>query len=438
MLRFLLVLLAVVLGCATALHAQEEPSRTQAIELAGRVLDRDGQPLAGAYVLVDIRRDKACKTASVRTERDGAFRYTAEEPGEFTLSVVKPAHGRADLALGELAAGTRRTDLVLRLGAGNAIAGRVQFADGSPAEAFVTVSNDGGAWLHARADGLGPSEWLQVEFEAGPQQERDLHLQPSESIQGLVRDLGGRAADQAEIDARSPYGWWQARTGPDGRFVLTDLPLGEVELHARLASGIGLERKATVVAGTPCEVTLAPAGEALVRLSGRVRVGDGSVPWSGYALRDRERDTYPIVKTGDGRYSLALPGAGAWEIRIACGGGLAANGLHWRLQLELGNESEQSLDLELPLVHLRGRVTDASGVPVAKARVYAYQQREGSTRVTASSVGTDAEGRYDLLVSPGTYNLSVTTDKDKLELEGLVIGSQDPAPRDFVLAATPR
>jgi hypothetical protein len=647
MLRFLLVLLAVPGWCALASAPTPqavESSEARQIELAGRVLDRDGNPVEGVYVQVEIRDGGAgARNRSVRSGAGGAFSFTTEGTGDFTLSVFKPALGRADLALGALARGTRRTDLVPTLGDGHVITGRVQWPDGSPADVIVTarasgerrssprraftskdgsfqlqllgpgpfdlqakasaVENQGqrqrprarddarelwsafafdvtagtsdlvltldsgerlvgvvraqdgkpvgafrlqlepadarhetrsetiddaqgafeiaglpaGTWrahvqapgfvdasesveipqataltlslrptsqatgrvlapdgtpvagaeirtsagvgassdasgafrieagdrlglrLLASRAGFAPSEWATVRFHTGQEQEEvELRLRPSESIQGLVHDLGGLAAGEAEIDARSPHGWWRTRSGPDGRFVLTDLPPGEVELHALLASGVRYERQVTIVAGTPSEVLFEPTGDERIRLSGRVRVGDGSVPWSGYAQRDRERDTYPIVKTDDGRYTLALPGAGAWEIHLACGRNQAANEFHWRLALELGAEPERTLDLEVPLAHLRGRVTDASGAPVADCHVFAYQQREGSTRVIASGVDTDAEGRYDLLLSPGTFNLSVGNGPDKLELEGLVIDSEDPAPRDFELAAVPR
>lgn len=647
MLRFSFALLVVAVGCGVVLRAQETDSTTTPkIELAGRVLDRDGEPLAGVHVLVDIRRDKGGKTASVGTDRDGAFRYTTDEVGDVTLSVFKPALGRVDLGLGELGAGTRRTELVLQLGDGNFVSGRVQWPDGTPADVVVLADEAGSPHIGARrartgADGsfridglgpgpfdlraesraraldrkaratvkaralrraprreldereswsafafgvaagsgelvltLGPGECLQgvvrasdgtpvrefsvrvrpedarhgvhtehfetelgafkleglaagrwrvevqaegfqgasatvvlplaepfvlelvrrarifgrvlapdgtpvasaevrlmvgelvacdsmgryetsigpsgtllvalaagyapsertaVSYSGGFTQELDLHLRPSESIQGVVHDVGGIPAAEAEVQA----GGARARTGPDGRFTITDLPPGDVALSARLASGVHLWRRATVVAGTACEVLLAPPSGEPILLSGRVRIGDGSVRWSGYAKRDRESDTYPIVSK-DGRYTLALPGPGAWELHLACGRDSRANEFQWRHSLELGAEREHTLDLELSLVHLRGRVTDANGAPVADFRVSAQQQPEGNTRVTGSCVDTDADGRYDLLLSPGTFNLSAHVGADKLELEGLVIGSEDPEPRDLKLAPAPR
>ena len=125
--------------------------------IAGRVLDPDGQPVAGASVHAGVQTGSTrawrltTDSARATTDAGGAFTLDALGRGAYTLWITAPHH--AELERAGVAAGSR--DLVLRLARPASIAGVFAAAGGQRIASYrlVVVSAQGSAgWPQRLAD----------------------------------------------------------------------------------------------------------------------------------------------------------------------------------------------------------------------------------------------------------------------------------------------
>ncbi|MES1245768.1 MAG: carboxypeptidase-like regulatory domain-containing protein [Acidobacteriota bacterium] len=318
--------------------APEEPPHMA----RGRVVDPDGEPVAGALV----RNGQV----TVYTNAGGAFSIPVEENG---YELVARKAGYAPAYLTQWAAGGAREDLELRLGREASVSGRLLGFDPSDlAETRVSafgadsgmqipglVSSDG----TYRVQGLSPGEWLvsaglgdrsadaRVEIAPDdPEILQDLSLPGRFEVRGRVIDADGAPVEEAEVriavvgrDERNDSdSQSMAVSGEDGAFSM-EAEDGTYEIVAwREGSGLSGGGRFTV-AGAPVdglEVRLAPMAVLTGRLLGipeeeladaEVRVELGSFGSAG-EIEPGEEGAPPGYRFDD-------LGPGAWTLRAHAG-----------------------------------------------------------------------------------------------------------------------
>ena len=334
---------------------------TNGRQARGRVVDTDGNPVAGAEVKLTWPEQKQSRFASllredateaVATNEQGAFRIAAVNTGEYNLSVSHAEHV-------------------------------------SPGALPVEVP-----------EGRG-------EIDLG-----EFTLVPGAEILGVVVDPDQEPVEGASIRFRS-YGWARdqertATTDADGNFRLAGLPHEQIDLTVE-AEGYALStlQGARPATGEPILIQLARGAS----LSGRVLTAAGTAaagarvnlePDDSTRMRVRDwylRDTRTRTD-GDGHFSFGHVIPGLWFVEASAGNEAARTD-----RLELVSGSERTVELRL---HAQDRltviVTAPSGQPVTEARIRLEPKDAGQS----SEYGTtDGSGRARLEVAAGPATVTV-------------------------------
>jgi len=237
--------------------------------LSGCVRRSDGSPASSTRVHLDRPPDVLTATA----DGDGRFEFAGLGSGRYTLSARSSLEW---FATAEASAGTH--DVVLTLSRGGTLAGRVVDDLGAPVapcqiRAVATVDG-GGLRRSARSsegspdgsfslDEVPDGTWRVVaawhDVESNTVEVRmpgaepiTLTLPRPASISGAVVDATGAPVDSAVV-AAGVEGWYAVRrteVGPDGGFLLQNLPVGSVRLQA---SASGFARAVRTVSLNPGE-----------------------------------------------------------------------------------------------------------------------------------------------------------------------------------------
>lgn len=268
------------------------------LTLAGRVLDADGRPVAGARVR-GVSRDEASPGPSARSGLDGAFRLLDLAPGDLTLLADASGGTRASRKLRLEAS---MSGVELRLGRAASLQidldvpahaeppdGPVEVElapPGRPPSIVRTVAlthSGSKATLHDLPSGefvvrvrrdrfVGESEEA-VTLDEGKTERVRIRAQEGAGIQLLVRDADGRPAVGLPVRwgggderRRRSRGRWSGQATTDGAGRLTLLDLAPVDHTVRVgASGsVSAERVVRLRPGTvtPLELAL-PRGADL-------------------------------------------------------------------------------------------------------------------------------------------------------------------------------
>ncbi len=356
---------------------------TRTARLTGTVLDPAGQPVEGAEVTVR-GRDRG-RTARAKT--DAAGRFAAEPAGPGAVTVVARSDDwapSADLEL-DLLPGEERTDVVLSLTVGGAIAGVLYDRTGAPEAGSTVMLQSSGrtGGREARTDAGGR---FRVE-----------HLEP------------GAYQVMAMPD---PSRWMVSGEQPD---------MGELFEQLRMTT-------ATVVEGETTEVVLGAPPRAPVVVHGRITRGgepaaraNVMVMHEGGALLERMR-----ADTADenGFYEVRLdePGDYTFVVMRQMGG---SNGIDFPVTIPEVERHE--FDLELPGGSLAGVVVGPDGGPPESA--YVWLRRQDTSAELAglfgqSSIAVSEDGtfRADEL-RPGRYAVTATAgDVAATTLHDVVVG----------------
>ena len=412
--------------------------------LAGRVLDEDGRPVAGARVRV--LRLAGMSTLPVTEETTGEDgRFTAAGLSEGTWRVrVTPPTGRnllpaeEDLDLpggpleivlspGAVLEVTVRTDDGEPLREPSVTARRVDEGEGAerrtfrgkrladdeapPSEARFRVEGlPAGTWvLHAGAAGRAPARSEEIELAAGEVvDDLELVLDRGIEIEGVVVERGTGAPIEGAI-VRVRDGLDEAVTGPDGGFVLGGIPAGSVVLHAEHPDH------------APADVSLAvsgdqPPGPVTIELGRGGRVVGTVTRWDGTPLPGQvievrgEAGLLGSARTAeDGSYVVdRIPEGSVAVVRHAFAGEIEAmdqrqatvpEGGEVRVDFRVGTTVEGTL--------LRG------GAPVADARVVVGHLAiergvTGSPPFFAAAAWTGPDGRFRVPgVPPGRATVTI-------------------------------
>jgi hypothetical protein len=321
--------------------------------LSGVVVDARGRPIAGAKVTLaslpqgpSLAPDSDAATSAA----DGRF-LLETAPGAVTVrATVQGLAPSPDLEL-DVAAGERRSDLLLHVPDGGRIVGYVLDGDGNPADGWRVV----------------------------------------------VADENGRSAGSA-------------RTNGDGSFLLG--PLVARTYTVRLASRnatrpVARDRvEARVVEGGTVEVRLGGRSEGATRVHGIVRCGGAPIArMTVTAWSDDDLSGRAATETDDGgRYELELlPGAH----RLSVYGRRGDDGhVSLTLSVEVEGGTELRRDVDLPSGAISGRVLDDDGSPLENVAL-SVEEEHGATPFQASG-NAAPDGTFSLECLPaGTYRLSV-------------------------------
>ncbi len=223
------------------------------VEVSGRVSDEAGVAVPGAnLILSPVESDAAVAAVS---SADGAFRFPAVSDGTFRLSGYAPGFART-VAPGEVqVAGREVRGLVLQLSRGTTLTGRVLGLDPEEREGVSIQAHRMDLTFSqpqmGRTDpegryklaNLPPGDWRFTALAGKRSVQETLQLAPG--VPEAVLDfrfptsgfiLSGRViADHAplagaQVWASSNGGSFQAVTGPDGVFRLSNLPPGHYSL----------------------------------------------------------------------------------------------------------------------------------------------------------------------------------------------------------------
>ncbi len=312
--------------------------------VSGRVMERNGDPVAEVHVQIDTENPHQRSDVRRRpdlTDERGAFELDDVQPGTVTLRVYSPEHQRYELKGLKVPAGGELSGLEIVLEPGATVAGTVTEADGTPvAQAKVSLSSGDDSGL-----GFGPASF--------------------------------------------------AETDGDGRYRLTGVAPGPARLDAQQQSHRKTSKSIEVRPGAQ---TVDLTFEAGFDVSGWVATSDGAaVPGASLTLQKAETGTYrmtfggfePVKSAADGTFLLAGVAAGRYTLTASKEGFAQA-----RTEEPVDVHADVSgLVLEFERgATLRGRVLGLAPEDLAKVELVAFSMGTGGQVRGAA----DHEGTYSV------------------------------------------
>lgn len=430
-------MLAWAVGFAEAMQALDLPEGTTShtlditlrpgTRMAGRVLDADGAPVAGAIV------SASAALGRLTTDADGRFAWTSVAPGSRQLlDAQAPGRGvGSTMAEG----GGPEVDLVLQRGLGldvrvdDTLGRPVPFAKLARSTARSGVRTEG----YTAADGRlhladlpsGPLD-LRVHRRGFATHTVTIHMRPDlpevrmvlergRTLRGRVVDHEGQPLVGASVYANLDRNvglrtaGTSAHTDAAGAFALNDLPAEPCTIHAYQS---GWQRGSVSVAG-PADVEIVIQLEASAVVAGRVLDARTREPVLGFSLKVSSSTPNATLRgeprrhtTSDGRWRFTASALSPeQEVRIeVCASGYAPGRATARAMRT--SDTDEVLLLLEPGATLTGIVRDASsGEPIAGAEV----QLAPPARDPVAAVRTDAAGRFALRdLTPGPVGIEVT------------------------------
>jgi hypothetical protein len=322
----------------------------QGAELAGRVVDAAGQPVAGARVRArSDDAERAEPALDTMADQAGAFRLEALPPGRLVLQAEAAGHAPSASVVVTVSdePGAARQDVVLRLAAPATLRGRVVDERGAGIAGAVvralrpmsevalpraTTDAQGGftlelgpgpVYLAAEAPGFAPSRQLGMEV---PGPEPIIMLARGGTITGVVTGRGEplghftvhvmrHAASGSNVIDSWTHG--MRVVSLDGSYRMADLVPGRYSVTASAPGLAPVEQGDVLVESdreTRVDLALAPGAS----LAGTVRDARSRAPVAGAAVRLSTGSDTAMTYTGDaGQFTISdiAPGRRSLEVR---------------------------------------------------------------------------------------------------------------------------
>lgn len=341
------------------------------IEVAGKVIDADGNGIANASITVSKVEGMMPGTMVVR--RITAMREPGEEvytgnDGTFTLrmargkfDIIADADGYAPNIVRAIDPAPEMEPLVLALEEGFTISGRV-----------------------VRADGTGV---------------------PDVSIMQIASSTASSSSESAT-------------TGPDGAFTLADLPRGSITISAVKISDFIRETRTVEAPSNNVVIQLAPGGGIrgrVVEKGSKQPVTDFQAGLSGLrgggAIRMIGPSMLKSFRGDDGSFELTNLPAGPADLIVEAPGFVRAEVPN--LVVEEGKVVEGVEVVLEPGTRLSGRVLSPDGGPVSGARVEVQAEERRSMAMVRGGIDatTDGSGEYSIQgIAQGEQRLRASRD----------------------------
>jgi len=334
--------------------------------LWGKVVAADGKPVFNAEIEAFDPTEDLCFANSTP---DGIFSVPILSANGFHVDAHKDDVGANALVTGEIATDRDVTipDLVLR--GDGVIEGSVLYADGLPAADVVIW-----AWLDSDMD--------------------DVDLEPGE---GLIETI--------------------ARTGPDGRFTLSGLRAGPWAVEADCAVDLLYDEEADEV--LHYQVGASSLRFVIVEHRLRVNLFDGEgrrLPHTLLNIVEMEEEWFRVP---GGAIWLELE-PGTYTYNAVCEGRHARRG---RFVVDAGSQ-ETRIDLYFQELLDPGRmefVLTGPGGEATERQIEVYFANQTTGAQWRDWIWRGEEGRYEVELPPGVYNLDMASGDYHTELHGCSI-----------------
>lgn len=317
------------------------------VEVAGRVVDEAGGPVAGAEVWMISRQRRDLPEYHVRSAPDGSFRFPTVAQGRYTLGAEAENRSPAELEAAVVVAGESVSGLEVTLRQGATLSGQIL--------------------------GLEPGELSAVQVRAR---------------------IEGRGSFPARIDAQ-------------GRYEIRHLQAGDWEVRAALWDGQRQVEARVPIGPSDREVSRDLEFRRRLSLSGQVLFEDEPLADTRVALRG-ERFSVERSATTDfeGRFRLDDLEADVYWLGLSH----PTRWLLHNATVPLTSDRDLTIRLEASRVE-GAVSDAASGAGIADAALHLYHPAgpEGPEFLFTGS--TRADGTFSILrVPPGTYRLTVRAD----------------------------
>jgi hypothetical protein len=359
----------------------------RAATIAGTVQDEDGKPIAFALVR---RRQGALAdnpmmamfgggSMQARSDAKGHFRLTPMPPGRLQLlaSAEGFASGRSERL--QLTAGQELGDVVITLGHGGSIRGKLIVGPGQQQDEFLLMAQEQGTQASQMATVAADGTFTFDNLDPGQY-----------TVQAMPQDLM-RGIGQGQND-------W--KPGQAMKFGNMFQKLTEQVVSQRCA----------VRAGETSEVTL-DASEVSVGMRWTLRVELGGKPLPNGLLEATTLDDgrVRIAMLQDGQAVFGGMHAGMQRIQVRSGMTMAPVGQPQNIELPAGKDSLLT-SISLPAGDLHGRVVDATtGEPLRAALVRLLHEGQRENDDTLGMALTDGAGEFRFSgLADGSYSLIAT------------------------------
>jgi protocatechuate 3,4-dioxygenase beta subunit len=375
------------------------------VALSGRVIDETGKPLAKVKLVVNDPNGWHRDHGEQTSDDKGQFAFPAVAPGSHAISAVDGEHAPVQSNPITVTAERPVTGIEIVMKAGGSIAGTVVDLEGKP-QAYATVrvaGKDAEMWRTAARQattdqkgkfevrGLARSK-LQARAESDTAASKladvDLSTQLAVKDVKLVLDVTGTISGTVVVDTNQAVAEVQVNAFPDlmagasaeglalagmssattdgaGGFTIHGLPDGNYRLWAARHTGASDDswgRQNTPAKVGDKNVKIVMAGEG--GLIGKLALENGSPPKIGYVQVGGQAAT-PASPTG--AFQLPELAAGPYDLHIY--GPEFAELVRHDIKVEPGKTVDLGTITVVRGRRLVGKVVDASGSPVAGARV---------------------------------------------------------------------
>ena len=434
---------AILMGSAGSEHEIELKIGGPAGGLDLEVVDVDGQPVAGARVLIGNNTHEqfqlpsgtlACGTKPLdrRTDREGRLHFTSLLPGDNPLSIREPRFAPWSGTVSSVAGAT--ATLRVTLGPSGSVEGRILDALGNPKAkievkigrygdfmaSFVRTDADG----RYRIDGVAPGtrEIIadadvegqvkdEIEIRADEVAHWDAQLELGPSIKGIVVDESGNPLAGYSVRVQSfesgDYLMRFARSDEQGRFEAKNLRDAEFEVSVDSKRGTGTlvrEEQKVRPGGDPIRLVVPLDKLGVASITGII------VDENGEALASAEISGFRQDGGGGTRIYMAEAGTGRFTMKEVTPGKysftVSAQGYGHQSFRDFEAKDGESLDVGALRLQATGRleVRLAEGLALdhAKAKLWARRLDHGPTIV----IEIDGARTVSQPLMPGNWRLS--------------------------------